>query len=269
MLRCFPDFRLLLGLTLALGGAASCAKDSNEVLLFTAQDDNTLGERMATTTDSIYRAKSQLLDQTANAQAYTLLNQITNRVLDAGQLEHRTDFDWTVQILNDNTTANAFVTPGGHLYITSGLIKYLDNEQQLAGVLAHEIAHADRRHPSRQLQQQYGINMLLSVVLGNNPKQVVTLASGQSALSFSAAMETEADTYSVRYLNATSYYTCDGAGGFFTKAIAATTDRPVFLNAHTGPDSRVTDLQAEAQRLGCTGRTSTSTAFTQLKALLP
>ena len=52
---------------------------------------------------------------------------------------------------------NAFCTPGGYIYVYTGLIKYLDNEAQLAGVLGHEIAHADLRHVTDQLTEQYGV----------------------------------------------------------------------------------------------------------------
>ena len=76
------------------------------------------------------------------------------------------------EIIKDDNVQNAFATPGGHIYVFTGLIKFLDNESQLAGVLGHEMAHADRRHTSRQLQNEYGINLLLSVVLGENPNQL-------------------------------------------------------------------------------------------------
>ncbi|SNR30493.1 M48 family metalloprotease [Hymenobacter mucosus] len=260
---------LFLGLLITLGTAASCSKDGDGVLLFSVEDDKALGEQVARTTDSTYRAKRQLLEKTSNARAYALLNQIVERVLNSGQLQYRTEFPWDVQIIKDDNTLNAFATPGGHIYVFSGLIKYLDSEEQLAGVLGHEIAHADRRHTSRQLQQQYGINLLLSVLLGNNPGQLAQIATGLGQLKFSRDYEQEADDYSVVYLNGTNYYACDGAAGFFIKAEKeATASTPEFLSTHPNPGSRVEAIQTKATQLNCRNRTSSSAAFNELKSLL-
>ena len=48
--------------------------------------------------------------------------------------------------VKNDSILNAFAIPGGHIYIYTGLLKYLDSEAALAGVLAHEIAHAEKRH---------------------------------------------------------------------------------------------------------------------------
>lgn len=55
---------------------------------------------------------------------------------------HRNDSHWEVNIIHKDTVLNAFCTPGGNIYVISGLIMYLDCEDQLARVLGHEIAHA-------------------------------------------------------------------------------------------------------------------------------
>lgn len=260
---------LFLGLFLTLGSIASCSKDGDGVILFSVEDDKALGQKVAHETDSTYRVKNQLLEKTSNARAYTLLNQIVTRVLNSGQLQYRNDFPWDVQIIKDDATLNAFATPGGHIYVFSGLIKFLDSEEQLAGVLGHEIAHADRRHTSRQLQQQYGISVLLSVLLGENPNQLAQIATGLGQLKFSRDYEREADDYSVVYLNGTNYYSCDGAAGFFIKADAQGTARtPEFLSTHPDPGSRIQAIQTKADQLGCRNRTSSSATFNELKSLL-
>ncbi|QJX48572.1 M48 family metalloprotease [Hymenobacter taeanensis] len=260
---------LFLGLALSLGSLASCSKDGDGVVLFSVEDDKALGQKVAQQTDSTYRAKGQLLEKSSNARAYTLLNQIVTRVLNSGQLQYRNEFPWDVQIIKDDETQNAFATPGGHIYVFSGLIKFLDNEDQLAGVLGHEIAHADRRHTSRQLQQQYGISLLLSVLLGENPGQLAQIATGLGQLKFSRDFEREADEYSVVYLNGTNYYACDGAAGFFIKAEAqGQSGTPEFLSTHPNPGSRIQDIQTKADQLGCRNRNTSNSTLTELKSLL-
>jgi len=256
---------LLMGL-----GLSSCSKDEDGVLLFSVQDDIALGQRVAASTDSTYRASGQLLERnSANARAYALLDGVVNRVLNSGQLQHRNDFTWDVKIIRDPNTLNAFATPGGHIYVYSGLIRFLDHENELAGVLGHEIAHADRRHTSRMLQQQYGVSVLLTLITGGNPGQLAQIAAGLGQLSFSREYEREADDYSVVYLNGTNYYACDGAAGFFVKAQAqGQNNPPEFLSTHPNPDNRVQAIRTKATELNCAGRTPSDASFNELKSLL-
>lgn len=120
------------------------------------------------------------------------------------------------------------------------------------GVLGHEMAHADERHTVRQLQTQYGISILLSVALGNDPgtlSQILGSLAGQVAgLKFSRDHETEADLRSVEYL-APLPHRCDGAATFFNKIEGSGT--PVFLSTHPSPEDRVAQIQAKALQLGC------------------
>ncbi|AHJ97675.1 M48 family metalloprotease [Hymenobacter swuensis] len=260
---------LLAGLALTLGGAASCSKDGDGVLLFSIEDDKALGEQVAAQTDSTFRAKGQLLEPGSNPRAYAALGRIVGRVLDSGKLQYRNEFPWDVKIIRDDATQNAFATPGGHIYVYSGLIKYLDNETQLAGVLGHEIAHADRRHTSRQLQTQYGISTLLSLILGDNQNTLVEVANGLGQLKFSRDYENEADAYSVEYLNGTNYYACDGAAGFFIKAQNdGQQSPPEFLSTHPDPGSRIQNIQTKADQLNCRNRTAGSADFNELKGSL-
>jgi len=265
---------LFLSLAAATAGASSCSKDGSGdgVLLFSIEDDIALGAKVAAQTDSTYKANGQLLDPTlaANRDTYTYLSNVVNKVLNntSGQLQHRNDFVWDVKIIKDDATLNAFASPGGHIYVYSGLIKFLDHEDQLAGVLAHEIAHADRRHTSRQLQQQYGISLLLSLVLGENPGQLAQIAAGLGQLKFSRDFESEADMYSVIYLNGTDY-ACDGAAGFFIKSQSlGEASQPVFLSTHPNPDNRIQAIQAKGTELNCRNKTQVDTNLNGLKSRL-
>ncbi|MBC6990026.1 MULTISPECIES: M48 family metalloprotease [Hymenobacter] len=269
MIRFLSKPWLLLSLAASLATSA-CSGSGDGVVLFSVDDDKALGTKVAAKTDSTYQASGQLLQRSANPQVYQLLDGVVNRVLNSGQLTYRNEFPWDVKIIKDDNIQNAFATPGGHIYVFTGLIKYLDNESQLAGVLGHEIAHADRRHTSKQLQQQYGISLLLSLVLGENPNQLVTIASELGQLKFSRDFEREADLYSVKYLNGTGYYACNGTAGFFEKAQkeGQTGGTPEFLSTHPDPGSRVEAINTEAQTEGCTGRTVDNTNFDKLKSLL-
>ncbi|RTQ52226.1 peptidase M48 [Hymenobacter gummosus] len=240
--------------------------------IFSVDQDVALGNQVAHQTDSMYQAKGQLMARSNNARAYQLLDAVVKRVLDNGNLKYRTQFPWDVKLIKDDATQNAFATPGGHIYVFTGLVKFLDNESQLAGVLGHEIAHADRRHSTQLLQRQYGIGMLASVVLGKNQGMLAQIANGLAgvtSLKFSRTFEQEADKYSTIYLNGTKYYACDGAAGFFIKAEKqGGGNPPEFLSTHPNPGSRVQAIQGSARQLGCTNRNPGNNNFAELKRLL-
>ncbi|WP_400190978.1 M48 family metalloprotease [Hymenobacter sp. B81] len=268
--RTFTRLYLFGALALGLGAAtSSCTDKDGNPVLFSLEDDIALGQQVARQTDSTYAAKGQLLTRSANPQAYQALDAVVQRVLNSGQVQYRNEFAWDVKIIKDDNVQNAFASPGGHIYVFTGLIKYLDTESQLAGILGHEMAHADRRHTSRQLQNEYGINLLLSVVLGENPNQLAQIAAGLGTLKFGRDFEREADEYSVIYLNGTGHYACDGAAGFFIKAQEqGGAGVPEFLSTHPDPGSRITAIETKATELNCRNRTPANSNLQTLKASL-
>ena len=70
----------------------------------------------------------------------------------------RPEVNWQINVIDDSKTVNAFATPGGYLYVYSGLIMAADNEAELAGVMAHETGHVVARHSARQMVDAYGLS---------------------------------------------------------------------------------------------------------------
>lgn len=245
--------------TACLAGAlflSGCAKDKNgERLIFSIEDDIALGQQVAAQTDSIYAA--QLLDPNDSRPnvkaAYAQINGIVNNILSSDKINYRSEFGYEVKIIKDDATLNAFATPGGHIYVFTGLIKKLSNEDELAGVLGHEIAHADRRHTSKALERDYGLSVLLSILLGENQSQLAQIGAGLATLKFGRDAETEADFYSVEYL-ADTKYTCDGAAEFFIKMQkdeAQSGKPPVFLSTHPSDTDRIKAITDKAAADNC------------------
>jgi predicted Zn-dependent protease len=139
------------------------------------------------------------------------------------------------------------------MYVYTGLIRFLQVEDHLAGVIGHEIAHAAERHTTDQLTQAYGVSLLLEVVLGENPGLIGDIAATLVTLEFSREDETEADSHSVIYLCETRY-AANGAAGFFEQLLEAQGGGfqiPEFLSTHPSSESRVADINAQAEELGC------------------
>ena len=240
---------LFLCFTLVLGLFTSCKKNGTGVFLFSVQDDVDLGAKV----DAEIKSSGEftILDRSSNAAAYNYLNTMRDQILAGGAVTFKDEFAWELNIIDDDSTLNAFCTPGGYIYVYTGLIKYLENSSSLAGVMGHEMAHADRRHSSSQLQQQYGLDILLSLLsstTGQNGELLGNVAASLTSLAFSRADEKEADKYSVDYLCPTAYDAA-GAARFFEKI--GTSSTPAFLSTHPNPENRVANINADADALTC------------------
>jgi predicted Zn-dependent protease len=235
--------------------------------LFSVEQDAELGLQVKQQIESD-RAQFPILNEANNKEAYQIIRSITNEILNSGKVYHRKQFVWEVKLIDDDKTLNAFCTPGGYIYVYSGLIKYLDKEDQLAGVMGHEIAHADQRHSTRQMTTMYGLNTLISAISGNR-ETLAQITSGLIGLKFGRKHETEADNYSVEYLGGTRY-NCAGAAGFFEKISSeGGGSTPEFLSTHPNPGNRVQNIKAKAASKGCkTTNTTNQSRYQKLKNLL-
>ncbi len=136
---------------------------------------------------------------------------------------------------------NAFATMGGFVYVTTGLLKTVANEAQLAGVLGHEIAHVAQRHLVRQWQE-LAVAQGLSTLLGTDGSRLNALVV-ELALRRPRSREQElaADRGSLNYLLRTGY---DPRGllEFLTK-LQSQGSPPAFLSTHPAPQTRLLALR--------------------------
>lgn len=228
----------------------SCGK----INLLTLEDERQLGEQAKAEIAS-NPGEFPILNKAQNPQAYAFIEGVARDILNSGQVEHLNDFQWEVSIIKRDDVLNAFCTPGGKIYFYTGLMKYLDNSSAVAGVMGHEIAHADRRHSGKQLTTQMGLSILLQIVAGSTGQdigQMVGLLAGLGTLKFGRDHETEADTYSVKYLCPTKYQS-DGAHYFFQKLIdqgQGSQGTPTFMSTHPDPGDRVNNIKTQAAATG-------------------
>lgn len=184
--------------------------------LFAVSEDVRLGKQISEQINSNPSEYPILKD--ASTRQY--LQNMVNEILRSPKVRYRGQFAYKVQVVHDDETLNAFATPGGYIYVYTGLMKFLDNEASLAGVLGHEIAHAEHRHSTKRMTKAYGYQLLLSVILGEDPDQAAVLAgnlfSGLALLHNSREDESESDRSSFEYLQSTRWYP-GGAMYFFEK----------------------------------------------------
>lgn len=265
-------FLLCLYFTLA-ASFFSCDRNNNFVMM-APEEDAALGKQLSEEILS-KPAEYPVLDPGDYPESYAYLNNIINTIMAGGEVVYEEEFPWKVFIIKDDNTLNAFATPGGYIFVYTGLIKFLEKESDLAGILGHEIAHADLRHASRQIQKAQGLSFVLSLILGENSNGLSEIAAqlaGQLAgLQFSREYEQEADARSVDYL-ADTPYPCSSAASFFIK-LQQEKDQgriPTFLSTHPSPDNRVAEIMARSKQLGCDSTASPSPeAYQQFQNSLP
>ena len=258
---------------LPLTAAFAQKKRGGGLNIFSIQQDLDLGKQVSAEIENNPK-QYPLLPETGrngkNEQAYAYLRGIVDRILNSGKVTYRKEFPWRVKIIQNDTTLNAFCVPGGYIYVYTGLIKYLDTEDQLAGVLGHEIAHADKRHSTRSMTTQYGQKLVLDVVLGRNQGAITQMAQGLLNLRYSRSHENEADQYSVEYLCGTPYRS-DGAAGFFQKMLDSKQGggAPEFLSTHPNPQNRVQQITNKAKADGCKLNNYAAARYDYFKSLMP
>jgi beta-barrel assembly-enhancing protease len=182
------------------------------------------------------------------------------------------DRQWKFYVVQD-PNINAFNAPGGLVYIYTGLIAQADNAAELAGVMAHEIAHGVARHGTQRLSQVYGLNVAASVLLGGDPgiaQQIAAqIVAGGAVASFSRGQEREADQLGVRYMAAAGYDP-EGMATLLEKLIADRQRRPgaveQFFSTHPLTEDRVADVRRMARGVQRQGLSMNDGQYANIKA---
>lgn len=155
-------------------------------------------------------------------------------------------FDFRVRVQR-NKEVNAFAAPGGLIVVTTGLIEAAGSAEEVAGVLAHEMAHATRRHSMRQLIYAGGVLPLMGLLIGRADGAALFQNLGRlSELKFSRAQEEDADQTGFETLRAASIST-EGMAAFFDRLAQGEGAPPSFLSTHPSSASRATTLRERAR----------------------
>ena len=247
----------LLGALLLAAVAAACARNpvtgSRELVFMSESQEADLGRQA----DAQIRREMGIYDDEA-LQEYVAA--VGNRL---AAVSHRPDLPWQFAVI-DSPVVNAFAAPGGYIYLTRGLLAYLNDEAELAGVLGHEIGHVTARHSvqaySRAAGAQVGLLLGRIFVPGMRPRYGAPGlgdAAGQGLgllfLKFGRDDERQADRLGAEYAVA-SGWDPHGVGDMLTTLarIADTTDRrgtPNWLATHPEPADRVAGVAGSVETL--------------------
>ena len=171
-----------------------------------------------------------------------LLNYINLVGQSVADVSSRSDINYHFAILNTEFP-NAFATPGGYVFVSIGLIRMIENEAELAGVLAHEVAHIARKHALQTLQRSrslQGVSSLTLTVMDKDPGLFDKLIDEVSNVLFTKGLdknlEFEADKYGREFAYRTGYY--PGALKRFIQKLGASKKNQGSIFSSTHPTSR-------------------------------
>jgi predicted Zn-dependent protease len=188
----------VLCVALFLFGCATTGINKGQLNIVTTEEEVRMGQELAVEVEkefTIYR------DPAVTAYVQSVGDRVA-RVSD------RTDIEYRFAVI-EKDELNAFAMPGGYIYIYTGLMKDLDDEAQLAAVLAHEVGHVTARHATERLTAIYGYQILAGLVLGENPNfwagLVADVFSTTGMLAYSRQNEYEADRLGTAYAGAAGY----------------------------------------------------------------
>jgi beta-barrel assembly-enhancing protease len=243
--------KILIAAAAAIFALTGCNKEK-KFNLFTVNQDIEFGQQLHA--EIIANTGEYPLLETSHP-AHIYVDEMLTDILGSTEILYK-EFPWQVRVI-DKDVMNAFAAPGGYLYFYKGLITYLENGAAVAGVMAHEVAHSDRRHSTQTMTKVYGLQMMLDVVLGKegNMGKVILkdMALGFSSLKFSREHEYEADGYAVKYLKESKIgYNPLGIRVFFDQLErdGYTNKNFEFLSTHPTDENRIENIVKVHESIG-------------------
>ena len=190
----------LMGCVLLAGGCASeynLATGREERLLYGTEKEISIGDAVARQVERNYKINQ---DMDLNRRMEVILSRLVPVV-------DRKDLVYTIRVIDDDKV-NAVSLPGGYIYVFKGLIDKAENDDQIAGVIAHELGHITARHGIKRMQSAYGYALLQGLAIASQDADAVV---GVNAVytsiffAYSRRDEFESDRLAVRYMKKAGY----------------------------------------------------------------
>ena len=243
---------LVLSVFAFTAGPAAWAHDPKPGFnVFSAEQEVQLGQQAAA---DAQRQLPMLNDRSVTNYANTIVRRLA-------QVAPHREYPYQARVVN-SSDINAFALPGGFIYVHRGLIEAARTEGELAGVIAHEMAHVALRHGTAQVSKAYaaqlGVGALGQILGGGRRNSQVWNVVGNLGLStlfmkFSRSAEDEADSLGARMMAEAGYNPIEMAN-FFDLLQAQQKRNPSsveqFFSSHPAPANRSQHIRTEARSLG-------------------
>jgi predicted Zn-dependent protease len=237
---------LILALAVAAGCATNPVTGKRELSLMSEAQEIQIGQQQ----DVEVRREMGVYNDRALQEYVSTLG------MKLAQVSERPNLPWHFTVV-DVPAINAFALPGGYIYITRGILPFLDDEAQLAGVLGHEIGHVTARHAAQQYSRATGaqLGLILGSILVPQTRPFAQLGEsglGLLFLKYGRDDEEQADTLGVKYAASAGWDPAGVPQMLTTLArIEEASDNkgvPNWLSTHPAPVDRVQKVQAAIQQ---------------------
>lgn len=246
--------RLLIGAVIVIFGIIKFCSSSEENPItgekqyvdLTAQEEVALGAQSTPVMLNEYGGMHP--DEDAQARVRNIGNQLVKNSIAASA-----PYEFKFYLLSDPNTINAFALPGGPVFITYALFSKLQNEDQLAGVLAHEIGHVISRHSAQQMAKQGFTNTVLTGVAVGSESSEATQAAAVFAnlvnMKYGRGDELESDHLGVKIMLDAGY---DPVALIevmqILKQAAGPNRTPEFQSTHPDPENRIEKIKEAIEK---------------------
>jgi predicted Zn-dependent protease len=199
MKKSFSQFTVLVTLLVMVSCATTGPGGEKSLILIPTSYEVQIGEGMA---QQVAETETKLPDQ----QWQDYLNEVGQKLV---AVSDRNDIEYHFTVI-ESDQINAFAAPGGYVYFYTGLLKLMDNEAEMAAVMAHEISHVVARHGIKRLQTAMGAQLAYQLVFGkdNNSEALnaaISVGLGLAFAGYSRDAEREADRYGIIYMQKAGY----------------------------------------------------------------
>ncbi len=239
-------FRLLIGVAIALFFVVKrCSQQ--EVNPYTGRTQTismSADKEIAIGLQSAPQMAQQYGGLHPNNQFQALVDNVGKKLVN-NSIAKETPYQYEFHLLNDQNTINAFALPGGQIFITYALFSKLENEDQLAGVLGHEIGHVLGRHSAERIAEtEYWQGLATAGSVGADIGDMVGSIGQNTLLTNGRGDELESDDLGVRFMIDAGYNPEEMIGVMeILKAAAGSNRVPEFQSTHPDPDNRIEKIQ--------------------------
>ncbi len=187
-------------------------------------------------------------------RAQELVDAVGARLVN-NSIARRSGYPYDFHLLADNRVINAFALPGGQVFITAALFEQLENEDQLAGVLGHEIGHVIHRHGAERLHKMEltkGLTGAAVVASGDyNTAQAAQMIGNLINMKYGRDQELESDDFGVRLMIEAGYDPNELIGVMDILEKAGGPNRqPEFQSTHPSPENRRGEIKRAIDKYG-------------------
>jgi predicted Zn-dependent protease len=182
-------------------------------------------------------------------QAY--VDMVGKKLID-NTMARETPYQYDFHLLADEQTINAFALPGGQIFITYALLSKLDSEDQLAGVLGHEVGHVMGRHSAERIaNSEFWQTLSQGASVGADAGGIVAGIGQNVLLGNGREDELESDDLGILFMIKAGYDPYEMIEVMqILKAAAGPSRAPEFQSTHPDPDNRIEQIKASIKKYG-------------------